>query len=92
MEKDLFYLANTIMDDRILNALIEEIIIDDQGQWTMVPKLGPSRIYIGDLEQLDEKIEALKKFYKDILPVEGWDKYSAVNLKYHGQVICTKKT
>ena len=37
MEKDLFYLANTIMDDRILNALIEEIIIDDQGQWTMVP-------------------------------------------------------
>ena len=35
MEKDLFYLANTIMDDRILNALIEEIIIDDQGQWDL---------------------------------------------------------
>lgn len=91
IEQDVYRLAQRIAEDRILNALVEEIIVDELGEWTLIPKMGPSRIYLGRLERLEEKITALKKVYKEILPIEGWDKYYSVNLKYNGQVICSKR-
>lgn len=92
IQKDLFTLTHLIREDRFLNILIEQISVDPHGEWTLVPKLGPSRILIGELDDMDEKIESIKKLYKKILPAEGWDKYSTVNLKFKGQVICTKRT
>ncbi len=90
-EKDIYQFAHRIVDDKILNALIEEIIVDERGEWTLIPKLGPSRIYLGNLDRLEEKITALKRVFKEILPVEGWEKYYSINLKYNGQVICSKR-
>ena len=91
IQKDLFTLANKIAEDKILNALIEEIVSDANSEWMIIPKIGPSRIYIGTLDRIDDKINDLKRVYKVILPTEGWDKYYSVNLKYRGQVICTKR-
>ncbi len=91
-EKDLYDLATTISHDNVLEALVEEIIAGDHNEWVIIPKLGPSRIYIGTLQNLEEKLETLKKVYRKILPAEGWEKYYSINLKFKGQVICTKKT
>ncbi|MEP7269529.1 MAG: hypothetical protein ABI844_18070 [Saprospiraceae bacterium] len=91
LQQELFELANRIREDRLLNTLIEQVAADKEGDWVLVPKIGPSKVYIGSLERLDEKLESLKKVYKTILPAEGWDKYGTVNLKFRGQVICTKK-
>ena len=92
VQADLFSLTNIIREDRFLNTLIEQIATDNDGDWVLVPKLGPSKILIGNLESMDTKVEAIRKVYKKILPAEGWDKYSVINLKFKGQVICTKKT
>ena len=92
MQSDLFLLTNIIREDRFLNTLVEQIATDNNGDWILVPKLGPTKILIGDLENMDGKVESIKKVFKKILPAEGWDKYSAINLKFKGQVICTKKT
>lgn len=92
LQLNLFTLSNIIRDDRFLSTLIEQIALDNEGDWVLVPKLGPSKILIGNLENMDEKVESVKKVYKRILPAEGWDKYSTINLKFKGQVICTKKT
>ena len=41
---------------------------------------------------MKEKLEKLKVFYKEGLTKVGWDKYSVINLKYKGQVVCERKT
>lgn len=92
IQSDLFKLTHIIREDRFLNTLIEQMATDNDGDWILVPKLGPSKIRIGGLDNMDEKVESIKKVYKKILPAEGWDKYSVINLKFKGQVICTKKT
>ncbi|MBP6793531.1 MAG: hypothetical protein KA143_00675 [Saprospiraceae bacterium] len=92
VQSDLFKLTHIIREDRFLNTLIEQMATDNDGDWILVPKLGPSKIRIGGLDNMDEKVESIKKVYKKILPAEGWDKYSVINLKFKGQVICTKKT
>lgn len=91
IQKDMFDLANKIATDEVLDALVEEIVGDVNGEWMIIPKIGPSRIYIGTMDRINEKLIDLKKVYKTILPAEGWDKYYSVNLKYQGQVICTKR-
>ena len=37
------------------------------------------------------KFEKLKVFYRYGLGKVGWDRYSMINLKYHNQVVCTKR-
>jgi cell division protein FtsQ len=91
MERDLFELANFIARDRFLHALVEEIMVHSQNDWTLIPKFGPSRIFLGDLERLEDKTDKLKRVYREILPGQGWDLYYSVNLKFKGQVICTKR-
>lgn len=91
LEKELFDLAKYIEADRFLNALVEEILVNDQKDWSLIPKFGPSSILLGSLENLEDKTKRLKKVYKEILPIQGWDYYNLVNLKFFGQVICTKR-
>ena len=91
LEKDLFDLAKYIEGDRFLNALVEEILVNDQLEWSLIPKFGPSTILLGSLEHLEDKTTRLKRVYKEILPIQGWDYYNLVNLKFYGQVICTKR-
>lgn len=91
LEKDLFELAKYIEGDRFLNALVEEVLVNEQMDWSLIPKFGPSTILLGSLEHLEDKTNRLKRVYKEILPIQGWDYYNLVNLKFYGQVICTKR-
>lgn len=71
------------------DAMVEQIYIESNGDVILSPKVGEFEINIGDLENLDSKFSRLLAFYKNIAPSQGWDKFSAVNLKYKNQIICT---
>ena len=47
-------------------------------------------IYI-NLDYLEMKFDNLLAFYENIIKFKGWNYYTSVNLKYHDQIICTKK-
>ena len=38
-----------------------------------------------------DKLERLKTFYKKALNKVGWNKYSRISLEFNNQIICTKK-
>ena len=89
--KDLFALSKRIRSDAFLQPMIEQIDIDKTKDFTLVPKLGKQKIILGDLTQLEDKIDRLKTFYNEGLSRTGWDRYRLINLKYNGQVVCTKR-
>jgi len=86
---NVFNLANKFNQDEFFRPLIEQIHLEDDG-YTIVPKLGKQKIFLGDLEDLDDKLERLKVFYHEGLPVEGWNKYKTINLTFDGMVVCRK--
>lgn len=89
---DCFHLANFINKDSILNKLITQAWINKEGEFLLYPAVGNQIIYLGTAENLDEKFSKLKTFYKEGMnKVNGWHKYSTINLKFKDQVICTKK-
>ena len=86
----LYRLCNLIDEDEFLRPLIAQVHIDRLGEFLLIPILGNQKILLGNLNEIDHKMSNLKRFYKKVMPVEGWNKYSLINLKFRGQVVCKK--
>ena len=57
----------------------------------LIPRVGNHTIVFGDANQIESKFEKLIVFYNKGLSNTGWNEYSVINLKYEGQVVCTKR-
>src|SRR5690606_10055957 len=41
----------------------------------------------GSADDIVQKFDKLKLFYKQVIPMAGWSKYSVISLQYKGQVV-----
>ena len=89
--KDLFTMTLQILKDEFLQPFIEQVYVDGKKEYTLIPKIGKQKILMGKCTDLDNKFSRMKTFYNEGIPYAGWQKYSTVNLKYKGQVVCKKR-
>jgi cell division protein FtsQ len=89
--RDIYLLTKYINANEFLKALIEQIYVTEDYDFVLVPKMGPSTIIFGTMDNYEEKCKKLWVMYKDALPLGGWDKYSSIDLQFKNQVVCTKK-
>jgi len=89
---DIYRMADYITKDSLLNTLIHQISITKEKEFELYPAIGNHKIEFGEAEDIKEKFEKLKIFYKEGLnKTDNWNKYSTISLKYKNQVVCTKK-
>jgi cell division protein FtsQ len=88
--KDLYTLTKTILADEFMSTLTQQIHVNAAGDFILTPLIGDQRIVLGNVRRLDDKFRRLKIFYQEGMPYVGWKKYSTINLKYSGQVVCRK--
>jgi cell division protein FtsQ len=57
----------------------------------LVPRVGDHTVLLGALDG-DEaaRLEKLRFFYSEGLPHQGWESARYINLRYEGQIVCTK--
>jgi cell division protein FtsQ len=77
-----------IDEEKFWKAQIAHITVDRSGAITMYPQVGKQVIEFGTAVDIEQKFNKLKIFYKQILPVKGWNRYKRVNLAYQNQIIC----
>jgi cell division protein FtsQ len=87
----LFALTKLINQNKFLKAQISQIYVNSKKEFDLIPELGNQLIQLGSIENAAEKLDKLEIFYKKALVKEGWEKYKTINLKYKGQVVCTKR-
>lgn len=89
---DLFELTQSILSDSLMTALTDQIIVNEKNEFEIIPSIGDLKIVVGNTNNLKSKFQKLKIFFREgMTHVNGWNHYSSINLKYEGQVICTKK-
>lgn len=89
---DIYTVATYINKDSILSNLIHQINITNENELELYPSIGDHKIVFGSVENIEDKFNKLKLFYKEGLnKTDGWNKYAIVNIKYKNQVVCTKK-
>ncbi len=89
--KDLYTLSTYIYNDVFLKAQIEQIYLNQDNEFELVPKVGRHLVLFGDLAEMETKFDKLKIFYDKGMKRAGWDTYKTINLKFKDQVICEKK-
>lgn len=87
---EVYKLINQINEQNFLEELITQIHYQD-GNILLIPRVGSEKINIGKITNLKNKFKKLRSFYKSVVSKEKSNKYSEINLKYDGQIVCTKK-
>jgi cell division protein FtsQ len=86
---DVYKIARELMQDEFWDAQLEQIYVNSDNEVELIPRVGNHRILIGNSDNLKEKLDNLMVFYTKGLNNIGWEKYSTINMKYKGQVVCT---
>jgi cell division protein FtsQ len=90
VNKDLKLLIDFIQRDEFLNALIGSVHVNSKKEFVLIPKIDGHKIDFGKINDMETKFRNLKIFYKKALPYSEWEKYETINLKYKGQIVCSK--
>jgi cell division protein FtsQ len=88
---DLYYLAAEVSKSEFLKAQVSQIYLNSIGEYDLIPEVGDQVIQLGSLEDLEDKLERLELWYKKTFTKEEVEQYSTINLKFKGQVVCSRK-
>ncbi|GHV72235.1 cell division protein FtsQ [Bacteroidia bacterium] len=88
--KEIYAIASHIDADEFLRALIDQIYVLPNREYEIVSKINNQVIVFGAIDNLEEKFQRLKWFYKYGIRKSEWNYYKTINLKFNGQVVCTK--
>jgi cell division protein FtsQ len=80
-----------MLGDPFWMAQIDQVDIDGERNFQMVPKVGKHVVQFGNGQEIDKKFRKLYIFYRDVISKTGWNRYGEINVAYKGQVVATRK-
>lgn len=87
----LYLFVMYLKDDEFWDALVEQIVVTEGEEVILIPKVGNFRIVVGELENVDRKMENLRLFLREGIALKGWNMYKEINLKFENQIVCVKR-
>ncbi len=84
-------LINTIRNDEFLNAQFEQVYINTNNEYELIPRVGRHIILFGKGNDIDKKFRKLKLFYKEGISKVDWNKYKQIDLRFNDQIVCAKR-
>lgn len=84
-------LSNYLNGHPFWMAQIDQINVNNNQSFEMIPTVGSALIEFGNGDHIDEKFNKLLSFYKNGLNNIGWGYYDTVSLQFEGQVVATRK-
>lgn len=88
---DIYTVSNYIFNHPFWKAQFEQIYVDSNGEFELIPKIGAHIIEFGTIDSYQWKFRKLEAVYKEGFKRLGWNNYLYINLKYKDQVVCTKR-
>jgi cell division protein FtsQ len=80
-----------IYGNEFWNAQVGQIDITPDRKFELIPVIGDHIIKLGDGENIEEKLNRLYVFYKQVMSKVGFNKYAALDVEFKGQVVAIKK-
>lgn len=88
--QNVFDIATYIKNDDFLKKQVVEINQDENNKISLILRQANFKVQLGDLENLDKKINNLKAFFIKASRDNVLSQYKTVNLQFDNQVVCTK--
>lgn len=84
----LFQVIEYVASHPFWSMQIATIDMDGEGYLNLYTQVGDQRLEFGSATQMEKKFKKLEIFFKQIMPTQGWNAYSRVNVAYKDQIIC----
>ena len=91
---EIYRISSYVCNDAFYDAQIVQVHYDESQGFILIPRVGGQKIIFGTAESDEEvrnKFEKLTTFYEEVIPYEGWDKYSVINLRFANQIVAREK-
>lgn len=91
---DIYRISTYVCNSPLYRSQIVQIHYNEEGDFVLIPRVGRHEILFGSAksdEEVMRKFKFLTTFYEEVIPFEGWNTYSAVNLKFENQIVAKKK-
>ncbi len=89
--KEMKEVALFIYSNKFWNEQIGQIDITPERKFELVPVIGDHIIKLGSGVKVEEKLNRLFVFYKQVMSKTGFNKYAALNIEFDGQVVAVQK-
>ena len=90
-QNELFQIGQYLYQDPFWKSQVQQIHVTPKQEIELVPRAGDHIIFIGKLDNMEEKFSKLRTFYQKGLNHVGWNKYNRLSIEFSNQIICTKK-
>lgn len=84
-------LVDYIAADSTWNKVISMIKVDSPTNVILVPVFRGHVINFGEPTGFADKFRRIKAAYAKIMPAMGWDYYDTLSVKWHGQIVATRR-
>lgn len=88
---EIHFLAMKILNNEFLKKQIIGVRKLKNSEFILRTRIGDQVIELGNIEDLKLKFMNLESFYNKTMADQTLENYTAINLKYSNQVVCTKK-
>ncbi|PGH39327.1 MAG: cell division protein FtsQ [Candidatus Nephrothrix sp. EaCA] len=88
--KKLFAMIEFINGSPFWKAQIAQLDVNKKSEIVIYPQITSQRVEFGTPDDAERKFHKLMIFYKQILPQQGWNQYTRVNLEYEGQIVAER--
>ncbi len=91
---EIYRISNYVCNSAFYNSQIVQVHYLPSEGFVFLPRVGNHEIIFGRApspEAVQAKFDKLTTFYDEVIPFEGWDTYSSINLKFEKQIVAKKK-
>ncbi|MCC8112429.1 MAG: cell division protein FtsQ/DivIB [Bacteroidales bacterium] len=74
-----------------LTDLVSSIKVTPKGDILLIPRIRGHVINFGDSSDIANKFDRLLAFYRQVMPVKGWEYYDTLSVKWRGQVVAKQR-
>lgn len=74
-----------------LDALVSTVRQQRNGDIIIVPHIRGHVINFGDTSMVDDKFDRLREFYRQVMPVKGWETYDTLSVKWRGRIVASRR-
>lgn len=82
-------MSNVIGRDSFWHAQTTQVEVQPDQTFVLIPLMGDQRILLGDTSRLEEKLDHLLAFYKNVSNKIGWDRYTLLDARFKGQIVAS---
>ena len=88
---DILHFTKAVQNDSFFMAQTAQVNIAVNGDFELVPSVGDHLVLIGSVENIEDKLNRLYTFYKNVWVQSGLNAYQVIDCRFDNQIVALKK-